>query len=89
VQIYFFTYDEIVQEYDFSGDEVKCTILDPSIGNSLGKRSENFLQNIRVNFNYKIRKDYLIYWTVCRRWLRITRSRGAILSRRSTTYLSR
>lgn len=48
-QIYFFTYDEFVHEYDFSGSEVKCTVFDPSISN-LGARSsnENFLHNIRV-----------------------------------------
>lgn len=49
-QIYFFTYDEVVHEYDFSGDEVKCTILDPSIKNSQQVRPDNFLGNIRVLF---------------------------------------
>ena len=29
--LFFYTYDETVHEYDFSGEEVKCTILDNSI----------------------------------------------------------
>lgn len=37
LQIYFFTYDEVVHEYDFSGDEVKCTVFDQTIKNSSNK----------------------------------------------------
>lgn len=33
-QIYFFTYDDVLHEYDFTGEEVKCTIFDPTINNS-------------------------------------------------------
>lgn len=30
-EIYFFTYDELLQEYDFGGEEVRCTIIDQTI----------------------------------------------------------
>jgi hypothetical protein len=30
-QIYFYTFDETIHEYDFSGDEVERTILDPTL----------------------------------------------------------
>lgn len=46
--IYFFTYDEVVQEYDFSGEEVRCTVIDPSIKEFSPKSIDNSLQNIRV-----------------------------------------
>ncbi len=29
--IYFYTYDDTIHEYDFSGDDTKCVIMDPSI----------------------------------------------------------
>lgn len=33
--IYFFTYDELIQEYDFSGSDIKCTINDQTIEGQL------------------------------------------------------
>lgn len=35
--IFFFTYDELVHEYDFSGNEIKCTVVDHTI---LGEGSQ-------------------------------------------------
>lgn len=29
--VYFYTYDEFIQEYDFSGEDIKCTIVDQTI----------------------------------------------------------
>lgn len=49
-QIYFYTYDETVHEYDFSGSQVERTILDPSLKNAHAKIQDRFLEEIRVLF---------------------------------------
>lgn len=48
--IYFYTYDDLVHQYDFSGEEVKCTIVDQSIDTmNLSKGFDsNYLKDIRV-----------------------------------------
>ena len=46
--IYFFTYDELVQEYDFSGEDIKCTINDQSIEGVGVNLQPSYLKNIRV-----------------------------------------
>ena len=48
--IYFYTYDDLVHQYDFSGEEVKCTIVDQSIDSmNLSKGFDsNYLKDIRV-----------------------------------------
>lgn len=53
IQIYFFTFDQIIQEYSFDGLEVMCTIYDQTINtegliNVEGVRSPCFLKDIRV-----------------------------------------
>jgi hypothetical protein len=49
--IYLFTYDEMIHEYDFEGEEIRCTVIDRSIKNqnrivSVGSP----LKRIRVSF---------------------------------------
>ena len=46
--IYFYTYDEVLQEYDFSGEEIKCTIIDKSIEQPFSGIQTNLLGDIRV-----------------------------------------
>lgn len=42
-QIYFYTYDEVIHEYDFSGQEVERTILDPTIKNAGARTQDCYL----------------------------------------------
>ena len=51
-QIYFFTYDDTVHEYDFSGAEVKCTVFDPTIKKNDKAPSDNYLATIRVTHRF-------------------------------------
>lgn len=51
VQVYFYTYDEAIHEYDFTGQEAERTILDPSIKGNYSRGSENYLADIRVYFS--------------------------------------
>ena len=46
--IYFYTYDEVLQEYDFSGEEIKCTIIDKTIEQPFSGIQTNLLGEIRV-----------------------------------------
>ena len=46
--VYFFTYDQIFQIYDFSGDEIKCVILDRTIS-IIDQLEPEFLKDIRVH----------------------------------------
>lgn len=46
--IYFFTYDELVQEYDFSGADIRCTINDQTIEGQLSIQSQSaVLRDVR------------------------------------------
>ena len=45
--IYFYTYDDTVHEYDFSGDEAERTVIDFSLKPET-KSPDNFLGAIRV-----------------------------------------
>lgn len=47
-QIFFYTYDETVHEYDFSGEQAERTILDPTIKKNSDKINASFLGDIRV-----------------------------------------
>lgn len=50
VCIYFFTYDELLQCYDFSSEEIKCTIHDHSIqGEIVNQLQPTFLKDVRVS----------------------------------------
>lgn len=50
--IYFYTYDDLVHYYDFSGEEVKCTVVDQTIDvmNLAQGYDSNYLKDIRVFF---------------------------------------
>ena len=48
--IHLYTYDELVQEYDFAGEEIKCTIIDQTIDQPIAGVQCNLLKNIRVTF---------------------------------------
>ena len=45
--IYFYTYDQIIQEYDFTGEEIKCTIMDKTIA-KCNNIEPHFLRDVRV-----------------------------------------
>jgi hypothetical protein len=62
-QIYFYTYDEAIHEYDFSGEEVERTILDPTI-KQYSRSNDNFLVDIRVY----IKTSRINYWPCWIRW---------------------
>ena len=49
--ICFYTYDEVLQEYDFSGEEIKCTVIDQSIDQLFSGVQINLLGEIRVFYN--------------------------------------
>lgn len=46
--IYFYTFDDTVHEYNFSGEEAERTVLDPSIKSEGARPSEYYLVDIRV-----------------------------------------
>ena len=66
--IYFYTYDDTVHEYDFSGDEAERTVIDFSLKPET-KSPDNFLGNIKVKM-VLFRPNCSIYWILWRRWHR-------------------
>ena len=64
--MFFYTYDETVHEYDFTGEQVERTILDPSIKKNNDKANGCFLGDIRVNLN-SFSNGCLTFWTVLRK----------------------
>jgi hypothetical protein len=53
--------------------------LGPEYWEFYGEEGRKFSAEHKGTFCNKKRENYLSYWTVCRRWQRITRSREAIL----------
>jgi hypothetical protein len=47
-QIYFYTFDDTLHEYTFSGEEAERTVLDPSIKSEGARPADNYLGEIRV-----------------------------------------
>ena len=64
--IYFYTYDDTVHEYDFSGDEAERTVIDFSLKPET-KSPDNFLGNIKVKM-VLFRPNSSIYWTLWNKW---------------------